>query len=236
MKIPEIDRQFFTEIYDRNRAMMSFDKILNLYYLIINVLEKKIEGQFIEAGCYKGYSAILIQKMLTSFNTTKQLVVFDSFQGLPEKSNQDFLDANKIVNKKILQDNKRINKGWFSSSKQILIDNFKKYKLPLPKIIEGWFEDTLMNNLPDKIAFAHLDGDLYSSTKVALENIFPKMIVGGILLIDDYCDKKLSENPLPGVRIACDEYFKNKKSKVKALPTLSSSHQALVIKENEKLV
>jgi len=231
MKLPNFDHHFLAEIYNRNRSMMSIDKILNLYYLAINVLKEKIEGQFLEIGCYKGYSAILIQKILLSFDSSKQLIVFDSFQGLPEKSDQDFLDDSKAANKKILQDNKRVNKGWFESSKQTLIDNFKKYKVPLPEIVEGWFEDTLTENTPEKIAFAHLDGDFYSSTKVALENIFPKMSTGGILLIDDYCDEKISKNSLPGVKLACDEYLKDKKSKVKTLPTLPNSHQAFLVKE-----
>jgi len=235
MKIPDIDRHFFTEIYNRNCSMMSFDKILNLYYLLNSVLEKKIEGQLLEVGCYKGYSAILIQKILMSFDKSKQLTVFDSFQGLPEKTAEDFLDERKVVNRKIFQDNKRVNKGWFRSSKQTLIDNFRKYKVPPPKIVEGWFEDTLINNIPDKIAFAHLDGDFYSSIKVSLENIFPKMSVGGVILIDDYCDEKLSESALPGVKLACDEYLKDKKNKVITLPTLSNSHQAVLIKESEKL-
>ena len=231
MNLPDFDHSFFAEIHNRNRSMMSIDKILNLYYLAINVLEKNIKGEFLEVGCYKGYSAILIQKILMSFDLDKQLIVFDSFQGLPKKSIQDSLNDDQAISKKILQDNKRVNRGWFKSSKQTLIDNFKKYKVPLPKIVEGWFENTLAQNLPDKIAFAHLDGDFYSSTKVALENIFPKLSAGGVLLIDDYCDEKISRNSLPGVKLACDEYLKDKKCKMKILPTLPNSHQAFLVKE-----
>ena len=45
----------------------------------------------------------------------------------------------------------------------VLRRNFRPHSLELPKIHKGWFQDTLPSSLPDKICFAHLDGDLYDS-------------------------------------------------------------------------
>ena len=59
-------------------------------------------------------------------------------------------------------------------------------------------------NIPDKISILRLDTDLYLTTKIQLEVLYPKLVSGGILHIDDY-------GICPGVRTAVDEYFINKK-------------------------
>lgn len=76
----------------------------------------------------------------------------------------------------------------------------------------GWFENTVQHhytkyaNWPDDrkepIAYLRLDGDMYSATKVCLENLYPLLASGGILEIDDY--------GLAGCRKAVDEYFEGK--------------------------
>ena len=72
------------------------------------------------------------------------------------------------------------------------------------RLIKGPVEKTLLNNenLPDKISLLRLDTDFYESTKIELEILYPKVIKGGFLIIDDYGHWK-------GSRKAVDEYFKN---------------------------
>jgi O-methyltransferase len=55
-------------------------------------------------------------------------------------------------------------------------------------LIEGKVEETLLNeeNLPSKISILRLDTDWYSSTKVELEILYPRLMSGGFLIIDDY--------------------------------------------------
>jgi len=66
-------------------------------------------------------------------------------------------------------------------------------------------EQTLINNQPEKISLLRLDTDFYESTKSELEILYPKLVVGGIILIDDYGHWK-------GCRKAVDDYFKNEKN------------------------
>lgn len=68
--------------------------------------------------------------------------------------------------------------------------------------IQGWFENTVKHH-ESPIAYLRLDGDMYSATKVCLESLYPKLVSGGILEIDDYA--------LPGCRKAVDEYFVGQK-------------------------
>lgn len=63
----------------------------------------------------------------------------------------------------------------------------------------GWFEEVLPVNPVPPIALLRLDGDLYNSTYVCLKYLYPKVIKGGLVIIDDWA--------LPGCREAVDDYF-----------------------------
>ena len=72
--------------------------------------------------------------------------------------------------------------------------------------IKGPVEKTLImkQNLPSKISVLRLDTDWYKSTKIELEILYPRLVKGGILIIDDY-------GYFEGARKAVDEYFIEKK-------------------------
>ena len=74
------------------------------------------------------------------------------------------------------------------------------------KFVKGPVEQTLLKeeNLPKKISVLRLDTDFYSSTKIELKILYPRLINGGILIVDDY-------GYWQGARKAVDEYFNEKK-------------------------
>lgn len=74
------------------------------------------------------------------------------------------------------------------------------------RLVEGAVENTLraeIGNIPDAISLLRLDTDWYASTKVELEVLFPRLVHGGTLIIDDY-------GHWQGSRAAVDEYFADK--------------------------
>ena len=81
--------------------------------------------------------------------------------------------------------------------------------LPVPVIKKGWFDELDKEvDLPEKICFAFLDGDLYESIKTSLELVENKITPGGVIIVHDY------NNPeLPGVAKAVDEWFDYKNYK-----------------------
>jgi O-methyltransferase len=196
-----------------NNDMLNLERGINIYHLLNQVLVLNVPGDVVEAGCYEGLTSIIMQKTLDQSNSKKRLHVYDSFEGLPEKQKKD--------GKTIL-----FRKGFLKTKKDILLDNFRKFDARPPEIHVGWFKDTLPTQLPKKICFAHLDGDFYSSIKESLESIYPRLSKNAIVVIDDYCDPKVNNiwNELPGVKRACDEFFKNKKEKVSVLLAGKSSH------------
>jgi O-methyltransferase len=68
------------------------------------------------------------------------------------------------------------------------------------KYIKGMVEDTLRDNIPEKIALLRLDTDFYESTKAELEVLLDKLVTGGILIVDDY-------GSWAGSRKAVNDYF-----------------------------
>jgi O-methyltransferase len=77
--------------------------------------------------------------------------------------------------------------------------NFARYGLLDERVrfLVGWFKDTLPGAPIEKVAVARLDGDLYESTIDSIAALYPKLSIGGYLIVDDYND--------PGLASACKQ-------------------------------
>lgn len=179
----------------RSGISTNVEQRMNMYHLASQVIAYDVPGDFVEVGCNEGQSAVLLRKVLVAYRSEKQLHVYDSFEGLPTVGAEDG-DTYKD--------------GDLATTREILLENFATHGLAPPVIHKGWFADTLPTELPERIAFAHLDGDLYESILVSLQHVYPRLSRGAICLIDDYCDPEINPkgwNHLPGVKKACDEYL-----------------------------
>ena len=154
----------------------------------------EIEGDYVEMGCYKGDTSLLLAGIIFSGPRRSRLYIYDSFEGLPEKTESD--ESALGVDFK---------KGELVITKREVKQRFLKAGLPVPVIKKAWFSDLKPEDLPEKIAFAFLDGDFYESIKCSLKLVVTKMVKGGVLIVHDYT------NPaLPGVRKAVDEWISGK--------------------------
>ena len=153
----------------------------------------KCQGDFVELGCYKGDTSLLLAEVLKG--TDKKLWIYDSFEGLPEKSEID--ESALGINFKV---------GELYVTKREVKERFLRANLPVPVIKKAWFNELGDSDLPKKISFAFLDGDLYESIKDSLKLIEDKMSVGGVIVVHDY-----SNEALPGVAKATEEWMKEKR-------------------------
>lgn len=155
-----------------------------------------VEGDFVELGCYKGDTSLMLAEILKG--TEKKLWIYDSFEGLPEKSGKD--DSVIGVDFKA---------GELSITKREVKERFLRAGLTVPVIKKAWFSDLTEVDLPEKISFAFLDGDFYESIRDSLKLVEKKMTMNGVMIVHDY------KNPaLPGVEKAVLEWNKNKKLEV----------------------
>ena len=154
------------------------------------ILDKKIQGCLIECGVAAGSQIAMMQKTLIENNQERIIWGFDSFEGIPYASEQDDQQPGIGYTVDPTKYNLLETTGVSSHSMGSVLQNFQRYELPVHnlKLVKGWFENTVepyADQVGD-IALLRLDGDLYSSTHVCMEYLYPKLIKGGVLIIDDY--------------------------------------------------
>lgn len=154
------------------------------------VLNANIPGDVVEFGCYAGTTSLFLTRLLIAKESTKHLYVYDSFDGLPEKSHHD--------ESPLGIDFKR---GELRTTKNIFIENFRRAGVPLPHITKKWFHEVEEHELPGSICFAFLDGDYYKSIRASLDLITPRLSQGAIIIVDDYQNEKL-----PGAKKAVKDW------------------------------
>lgn len=155
------------------------------------VIIKGVPGDIVELGCYVGTTSVYIAKILKDQAADRQFYVYDSFEGLPPKSQQDTSPIGE-----------QFQVGELIATKKQFIMNMIKSGVPVPIIKKGWFSDLTAIDVPKKIAFAFLDGDYYFSISDSLRVIEPYLQPGSIIVVDDY-----SNSMLPGVSKAVNEWL-----------------------------
>lgn len=148
-------------------------------------------GAVVEFGCYIGTTSLFIRRLLNTIGSTAVFHVYDSFVGLPEKSVKDQSPAGE-----------QFKAGELSVSRKQFVMQFKKAGLQVPVVHKDWFSNLRHESVPDKIAFAYLDGDYYDSITDSLRLIWPKLAPGARIVIDDYVNEAL-----PGARRAVDDWL-----------------------------
>lgn len=162
-----------------SQACVNLPQAINLWWALNHVLWAGVEGDVVEVGCLSGRTAAMLEKTVaTSWASLgRRLYLYDSFEGLSQPTADDGT---------IPFDPKA-----FKTSPDEVRRRFKEFDLAEPAIIPGWVNDTLPHCLPPRIAFAHIDLDLYAPTKHALECVYPRLSRGAIVVVDDYCDPAL---------------------------------------------
>ena len=161
-------------------SMIGLKRLDNIEYCFYDIINNKIEGDFIETGVWRGGATIFMKALLKANNISNKVVwVADSFEGLP-KPNKEKYDADKDSTFHLWSE--------LAISLETVKANFEKYDLLDDKVkfLKGWFKDTLPIAPITSLALLRLDGDMYESTWDALINLYPKLSVGGYILIDDY--------------------------------------------------
>lgn len=182
------------------------EKMLARYSIISDQVEKEelrvvlsecvraleaAEGDVVELGCYVGTTSLFLARLICELTPKRQLHVYDSFAGLPEKTDQDLSPAGE-----------QFKAGELLAQKSVFTRNFKQAGLSLPVIHKGWFSGLTEADMPAQICFAFLDGDYYSSVKDSLQLVWPKLSRGAVVVVDDYANEAL-----PGARRAVDEWL-----------------------------
>jgi hypothetical protein len=203
----DITEQEFWELYDfcRPYTMTSVERMYALYKSVQYVLDAQVPGDFVECGVWRGGSSMLVAKMLAQRGlTNRQLYLYDTFEGMSEPTEKD-VDVRGVGAARQLEQSvaDKENSVWCLADLQDVTNNMAQTGYPMAaiKFVKGKVEDTIPQTMPaHAVALLRLDTDWYESTKHELEHLYPTLVAGGVLVIDDY-------GHWAGCRKAVDEYF-----------------------------
>jgi len=177
--------------YDTNDPSSSFpvkglamaaDSFPGLKKQIEYIVDHGIVGDIYETGTWRGGTSIYMLAVLRAYEKLKgkesgrSYFGFDSFEGFRPQGIEETLDD-------------YLSEAVFMAPLEKVQASFEKFGLLDDRVhfVKGYFEDSVPKfKLNNSIAILRLDGDLYSSTKVVLDNLYPHVQIGGWTIIDDY--------------------------------------------------
>ena len=185
-------------------TMTSPERILGLCNAVDYLSRNQIQGDLVECGVWRGGSmAAAAKTLLANDDTNRTLWLYDTFDGMSEPTDQDvdFMgqSAEALLEQ---QDRDDAESVWCYSPLDQVKTAMADTGYPMEKVrfVEGRVEDTLPVRIPDRIGLLRLDTDWYESTRCELKYLFPKLVPGGVLIVDDY-------GHWEGCRRAVDEYL-----------------------------
>ena len=166
-------------------SMVPLARLDNVRFCIEDVLEKKILGDVIETGVWRGGTTIFMRAILKAYEIVDRVVwVADSFEGLPEPDADKYPLEAKTHAGAVM----KTAYNHFAASLEEVQRNFEAYGLldDQVRFLKGWFKDTLPAAPIKRLSIMCLDGDYYESTMDGLVNLYDKLSIGGYVIIDDY--------------------------------------------------
>ena len=190
--------------YAKQIAYSSEETLMFTYEMALKV--RHLNGVMCECGVAAGAQIIA----MAAAAPDKIIYAFDSFQGIPLPSNKDDqypgirtiseAEQRSLPNpgEQILESSGATVVSEEDFWKHIEASGVNKNNI---KTVPGWFEHTtkLFGQMHTQIALLRLDGDLYNSTLVCLQNLYPRVVSGGLVIIDDWA--------LDGCRSAVADYI-----------------------------
>jgi hypothetical protein len=190
----------------RRNTMTTPRRIAALCDGVEHVVAEGVPGAVVECGVWKGGSMMAAALTLLRLGAgDRDLYLFDTFQGMPPPTDDDVFSAYDGYSPRRHWRRRRRSEtqnAWHyvpvGEVRAALLST--GYPAERVHLVEGRVEETLPGAAPDAIAVLRLDTDWYESTKHELEQLYPRLSPGGVLVLDDY-------GHYEGARRAVDEYF-----------------------------
>jgi hypothetical protein len=179
-------------------TMTSPERIGALREAVRYVVRCEIPGDIVECGVWKGGSMMAVALTLTELGSKRRLHLFDTFEGMTAPTALDRNLAGEQASV-LLAAKQGV---WARAPIEEVRDAMRStgYDESLINYVKGPVEATIPQDAPSSIALLRLDTDWYESTRHELRHLFPRLAVGGVLIIDDY-------GHWEGARRAVDEYI-----------------------------
>ena len=165
-----------------------------LYELSVN-----LPGDFAEVGVFKGASFSRFRKLARLFHPdyARKFYGFDVFGPFPDSDWE--ADDKMLAELRELDGSTSIGKSELETilEAQGLADNVNLIEGDVTKTLPEFFDE----NPYTAFSIVNIDLDLYGPTKLALEFLYPRVVKGGVVILDDYA------GGFPGANRAVEEYL-----------------------------
>ena len=186
----------------QHMTCVPFEPAYATYQATKYIAKANISGAVVECGVWLGGMSRLILDSLHSYgDVERDVYFFDTFSGMvsPGVADEDFSGRSASL------DYDRFRKmgiGWYSAGLAEVQANLAASPYPAERMhfVQGGVEETIPENAPQDIALLRLDTDWYESTHHEMIHLFPRLVKGGVLIVDDYGSFK-------GARKAVDDYL-----------------------------
>lgn len=199
---------FTQEEIDEWRAVSPFtrtgpERIQALLEAMKYVVRAGVPGDIVECGVWMGGSMMVAARTLRRLGESfRNLLLFDTFEGMTDATAQDRDFRGQDATRMMGRARRTSNDIWAIAPLDAVKRNMDSTGYPSARIHYkvGRVEQTLPREAPDQIALLRLDTDWYESTRHEMQHLFPRLVPGGVLIIDDY-------GHWQGAKRAVDEYI-----------------------------
>jgi O-methyltransferase len=197
----------FAELRDRvaYATMTSSERMHALYQAINYVADAGIEGDVVECGVWRGGSSMLAAlTLLERSDPSRTLWLYDTFEGMSPPSELDVKYDGAPADELLATQERTADEvnDWCVASLEDVHANMAATGYPRERVrlVKGKVEDTIPSEAPEAVAVLRLDTDWFESTHHELSHLYPRLVPGGVLIVDDYGWWR-------GAREAVDRYF-----------------------------
>lgn len=190
-------------------SMTGDARLLALIDAVRYCAQRGIDGAFVECGVWRGGSVLAMILTLQDLGVQdRDVYLYDTFEGMTQPTEHDISDADPPA-LAIWQRAKSKNQvAWPEVFAPEVLDEqavrslLERTGYPVERLhfVKGPVEETIPGCIPERIALLRLDTDWYESTRHELDHLFPRLLPGGVLIVDDY-------GHWQGAQKAVDEYF-----------------------------
>jgi O-methyltransferase len=190
-------------------TMTSVERIFSLCRSVEYIVQHNIPGDIVECGVWKGGSMMAIARTLANKGVIRKLHLFDTFEGMSEPTDADKNFRGQLAADALATEDKQTSQNWAYSPLEEVKNHLREtgYDQSQVVFVKGKVEDTIPGRAPAEISVLRLDTDWYESTYHELVHLYPRLSVGGVLIVDDY-------GHWEGARKAVDQYLAEKNLKL----------------------
>ena len=188
-------------------TMTSSERLWSLLRAVTYLEAEQIPGDFVECGVWRGGSAMAMLEQLRHLgSSSRELWLYDTYSGMTPPSAFDVEHSTGRTAADLLTESPKTegDSVWCIASLDDVRANISGTGYPMNRVhfVQGDVAETLKEQVPEQIALLRLDTDWYESTRASLEYLYPRLVAGGICILDDY-------GHWEGARKAVDDFFQS---------------------------